>query len=396
MRMRYGIWLLYGLGIGIVGWYGYNYLCDTKVPVVTLVGIDDGAYYAGNLCCTVKSDKNGTVHLLLDGNEISGVGVGRVRSGEYQCMIPTASLSDGEHTIQATFTDGTFYKQVVQLERNFYVDNIPLQASFMTPDLYDSVYQGRTVHLQMQTNKPLKVAQVNALSHIYSCVPDVAGSLTYECFVPIACEEQPNAYLFTFELVDHVGNKVHLDKVMKVLPYQFKKQTLAIDQEKIKREQESGANEKQFETTLALLADQSPEEKLWRGAFCAPTEIQKVTCEFGTKRMTQHKGFYAHKAVDVINQPRSVVWAPQAGRVVLKDRFAASGNTVAIDHGCGVISMVFHLDDFADIKVGDLVAQGNPLGTLGKTGYATGYHLHWEMRVRNIPVDPFEWVQPTF
>ena len=105
---------------------------------------------------------------------------------------------------------------------------------------------------------------------------------------------------------------------------------------------------------------------------------------------------HAHKAVDVINQPRSVVWAPQAGRIVLKDRFAASGNTVAIDHGCGVISMVFHLEDFADINVGDMIAQGNPLGTLGKTGYATGYHLHWEMRVCNIPVDPFEWIQQTF
>lgn len=396
MKARYGIWLLYGLGIGIVGWYGYGYLCDTKVPTVALVGLENNAYYAGDLCCTVKSDKNGTVQVTLDGVEVPGVGVGRVRSGEYQFTVPTEQLSDGKHALCVTFTDGTFYKQVVTIERAFNVDNIPLQASLVTPELYDSVYQGRTVHLQIQTNKPLQMAQVHALSHQYPCVAEATGSLVYECFVPIACEEQPNAYLFTLECTDYVGNKVHLDKVMKVLPYQFKKQMLTIDQEKIKREQESGAGEKEFEERLAVLAEHSPQEKLWRGTFCAPTEIQKVTCEFGTKRTTQHKGFYAHKAVDVINQPRSVVWAPQAGRVVLKDRFAASGNTVAIDHGCGVMSMVFHLEDFADINVGDVVKQGNPLGTLGKTGYATGYHLHWEMRVCNIPVDPFEWVQQTF
>jgi hypothetical protein len=396
MKASYGMWLLYGFGFGIVGWYGYAYLCDTKAPEVTLVGLDDGAYYAGNLCCIVRSDKNGAMQIMLDDNEIPGLNASRVRSGEYQFTIPTEKFDDGAHALHLTFTDGTFYKHVVNIDRTFHIDNVPLQASFITPDLYDSVYQGRTVHLQMQTNKPLKTAQVHALSHTYACVPEAAGSMVYECFVPIACEEQPNAYLFNLELVDHVGNKVHLDKVMKVMSYSFKKQMLTIDQEKLKREQESGANEKEFEALLATLAEQSPQEKLWRGTFCAPTEIQQVTCEFGTKRTTQHKGFYAHKAVDVINQPRSVVWAPQAGRIVLKERFAASGNTVAIDHGCGVMSMVFHLEDFADINVGDLVQQGNPLGKLGKTGYATGYHLHWEMRVCNIPVDPFEWVQETF
>ena len=166
--------------------------------------------------------------------------------------------------------------------------------------------------------------------------------------------------------MDHVGNVVNLDKVMQVKSYPFKKQMLSIDQAKIKQEQESGSDQKEFETSLAAVDEESAQEKLWRGAFCPPTEIKRVTCEFGTVRTTQHKGLYAHKAVDVINHPRSVVWAPQEGRVVLKDRFAASGNTVAIDHGCGVLSLVFHLEDFADIKVGDMIAQGNPLGTEAK------------------------------
>lgn len=396
MKARYGLWLLYILIIGCIGWYGYGYLCDTKAPLVTLVGIEDAGYCAGDLCCVLKSDKSGSVIVAVDGKQVPGLTISRVRSGEYQFVVPVKDFVDGKHVLKVAFTDSTFHKNTVTIERQFVVDNVPLSASFITSELSNTVQQGHTVHLQVQTNKKLKMAQVHALSTAYPCVQESTGSYVYECFVPIACEEQPNAYVFTIELADNVGNTVHLDKVIQVAAYPFKKQTLKIDQEKVKHEQESGASEKDFESIIEKLSQQSPQEKLWRGSFCAPTEIQKVTCDFGTIRTTQHKGRYAHKAVDVISTPRSVIWAPQDGRVVLKDRFAASGNTVVLDHGCGVLSMVFHLEDFADINVGDIVAQGNPLGTLGKTGYATGYHLHWEMRVHNIPVNPLEWIQTTF
>jgi murein DD-endopeptidase MepM/ murein hydrolase activator NlpD len=58
--------------------------------------------------------------------------------------------------------------------------------------------------------------------------------------------------------------------------------------------------------------------------------------------------------------------------------------------------MFFHLEDFANINVGDKVAMGRPVGTLGKTGHATGYHLHWEMRINNIPIDPMQWTREIF
>ena len=103
-----------------------------------------------------------------------------------------------------------------------------------------------------------------------------------------------------------------------------------------------------------------------------------------------------HKGLDLANAPKSVVWAPHDGVVVHKERYAFTGNTVMIDHGWGIFSFFFHLDNFADIKVGQKIAKGNPIGTLGKTGYATGYHLHWEMRVNNVQVDPMQWTKTNF
>jgi len=70
---------------------------------------------------------------------------------------------------------------------------------------------------------------------------------------------------------------------------------------------------------------------------------------------------------------------------------------IILDHGCGILSTYGHLSDFAPgIQVGSFVKKGKPVGKIGKTGYATGYHLHWELRVANIPVNPLEWVKQDF
>ena len=147
---------------------------------------------------------------------------------------------------------------------------------------------------------------------------------------------------------------------------------------------------------MVQISQDSPHKKLWRGRFFAPVTIRAITTPFGQIRTSQQKGLYAHKAVDVVDAPRGVVWAPQDGIVVIKDRFVQTGNTIVIDHGWGVTSMLCHLEEFADINVGDPIKRGNPVGTLGKTGYATGYHLHWECRINNTPIDPIEWTKASF
>ena len=104
-----------------------------------------------------------------------------------------------------------------------------------------------------------------------------------------------------------------------------------------------------------------------------------------------------HKGLDLANTPKQCCMGRQDGIVVHKERYAFTGNTVVIDHGWGVLSLFFHLDSFANIKVGQKISKGNPIGTLGKTGYATGYHLHWEMRVKNnVQVDPIQWTKANF
>lgn len=385
--------LIMALIFSWVGWQTYAHFFDTTIAQVCVTGVNENCHHCGEIKCCVTSDKTGDVALWLDGQPLANSVRIKAHQEGQPFAIPTKTLSNGKHVLKVEFADNTFNRNRIELNRDFYVDNMPLQAVFVKTGSPYKVFQGRTLHVQFQANKEIKDAHINALSRTFECYPESKGSKIYECYIPIECEEQPNEYLLSVSIEDKVGNTLHLDNKFQVVVFPFKKEVITVTADKVQEEKALGRDGKSLEEELARLATESPHEKLWRGTFCAPIEIQRVTCDYGTIRTTQHKGRYAHKAVDVINMPRSVVWAPQDGVVVLKDRFAPSGNTVIVDHGLGILSLFYHLDDFADIEVGQKIAQGNPLGTIGKTGFATGYHLHWEMRINNTPVDPMQWIK---
>lgn len=381
---------------GWFSWKAYNHFFDTRTPNLQLAGLEENQYCCADVQCLVSIDKSGEMSVWLDNKPLLNKFKVASANQEHPFTIPTRTVANGKHTLKLSFVDNSFKKNKISIDRTFFVDNIPLQAAFVQPELDYKVLQGRTLHLQFQVNKKIKEARANALSNDYPCFPESKNSSIYETFIPVSCEEKPNEHLVSIEIKDKVGNTLNLPNKFQVVPYPFKKQTLRVSQTKLEKEKGLGKDPKMLENLIEKCVAQSPQEKLWRGKFCTPIEIIRTTCDFGTIRTTQEKGKYQHKAVDIINEPKSVVWASQAGTIVLKDRFENSGNTVIVDHGWGILSMYFHLDDFANIEVGKKVAQGNPLGTIGKTGYASGYHLHWELRVGDVQVDPMQWTTQSF
>jgi murein DD-endopeptidase MepM/ murein hydrolase activator NlpD len=79
--------------------------------------------------------------------------------------------------------------------------------------------------------------------------------------------------------------------------------------------------------------------------------------------------------------------APNAGRIVCARELYFTGNTVIVDHGLGVFSLMAHLSRI-DVTEGDTVTAGDQLGLVGATGRVTGPHLHWAMAVSGARVDP--------
>jgi murein DD-endopeptidase MepM/ murein hydrolase activator NlpD len=89
------------------------------------------------------------------------------------------------------------------------------------------------------------------------------------------------------------------------------------------------------------------------------------------------------------------VVAPAAGTVVLAEPLVVRGNAVVIDHGAGQYTGYWHLSQLV-ASAGQSVKPGDLIGLVGTTGLSTGNHLHWEMRLHGVAVDPLQWVQQVF
>ncbi|MBX3697177.1 MAG: M23 family metallopeptidase [Dokdonella sp.] len=109
--------------------------------------------------------------------------------------------------------------------------------------------------------------------------------------------------------------------------------------------------------------------------------------DFGSERLFNKEHRSLHSGRDYPVSLGSPVKAVADGTVVLAAEHFFAGNSVFIDHGAGLVSMVFHLDSIA-VKQGDAVKRGQTIGKVGSTGRATGPHLHIGLRWLGKRVDP--------
>ena len=89
------------------------------------------------------------------------------------------------------------------------------------------------------------------------------------------------------------------------------------------------------------------------------------------------------------------ILAPAAGTVVFAGPMTVRGNATMMDHGWGVYTGYLHQSEIL-VKVGDKVTPGQVIGLVGGTGRVTGPHLHWEVWVGGVQVDPLEWLETVF
>ncbi len=150
----------------------------------------------------------------------------------------------------------------------------------------------------------------------------------------------------------------------------------------------------EFDRLDELRALRTP-QRFWNGPMSRPSNGY-VSSVYGNQRY--YNGVFAedyyHRGVDYAAGNGAPIYAPAAGRIALtgrvEDGFELNGNTIGIDHGQGVTSVMIHLSGFA-VKEGDMVEQGQLIGYMGATGFATGPNLHWGLFVNDIAVDPVPW-----
>ncbi len=143
--------------------------------------------------------------------------------------------------------------------------------------------------------------------------------------------------------------------------------------------------------------------RLWEGPFRFPVDGSLsdntigFTSLFGNRRSYnngQYNGY--HGGLDFLVLLVNLnVYAPAAGKISYAGQTNIRGNTIFIDHGQGVYSGYAHLKEF-HVNTGDTVQPGQLIGIIGNTGRVTGPHLHWDIWVNGIPVDPFDWIENTY
>jgi murein DD-endopeptidase MepM/ murein hydrolase activator NlpD len=127
--------------------------------------------------------------------------------------------------------------------------------------------------------------------------------------------------------------------------------------------------------------------RLWSGRFTRPVAGTEPGTGFGSRRIINGQPRLPHSGLDFVAPLGTPVVAANAGRVALVGEYFFPGRFVAIDHGLGLYTLYFHLETVT-VGEGDRVDRGQPLGTVGATGRATGPHLHLAAQVGSARVDP--------
>jgi hypothetical protein len=171
-----------------------------------------------------------------------------------------------------------------------------------------------------------------------------------------------------------------------VAPKTFGVRKLTVDPKFVTPPASAQARIDREQQRLAELIAVVDPQRYWHGPFSKPVDGAPAN-NFGQRSVFNGQSRGSHRGADFSSPKGAPIRAPGGGRIVLVDDLYYSGNTVLIDHGLGLFSLLAHLSR-TDVRVGDLVPAGAVVGAVGATGRVTGPHLHWTLRFGSAVVDP--------
>lgn len=143
---------------------------------------------------------------------------------------------------------------------------------------------------------------------------------------------------------------------------------------------------------IAQICQTTELEKHWEGVFLRNQGATKAgfadsrTYKYRSEVVSQQ----VHLGLDIAGINNTEIFAANHGKVIFVGEIGIYGNVVVLDHGYGLHSLYGHLHR-ADVREGDFVRKGDVIAVSGETGLVFGDHLHYEMRVNGVPVNPIEW-----
>ncbi len=148
---------------------------------------------------------------------------------------------------------------------------------------------------------------------------------------------------------------------------------------------------------IAQICQTTESKQLWEGVFLRNQGATKAG--FADSRTYKYNGDIVsqqdHLGLDIAGINNTQIFAANHGKVIFVGEIGIYGNVVVLDHGYGLHSLYGHLHQ-ANVQEGDSVRKGDIIAVSGETGMVFGDHLHYEMRVNGVPVNPIEWFDPVW
>ena len=166
----------------------------------------------------------------------------------------------------------------------------------------------------------------------------------------------------------------------------------------IKREEEEARKKAEEEKKKAAAANKAAQtyKTVSRGdiSFTWPCPASgRITSGFGSRKSPTKGASSNHQGIDISAPTGTSIVAAAAGEVVIATYSSSAGNYVMISHGGGVYTVYMHASSLL-VSQGQSVKKGQTIAKVGSTGYSTGSHLHFGVRVNGSYVNPTKYVSP--
>lgn len=403
--------------IGLFLYTSYRSIDESAIPNITITVADEeiepdgyewyAPVFGGIIYKDLYQSSKGTVKDLgtLDGNTkltietpstYSSVatltkGDTQVWSGNAGDISGVAFVDSGEYRLDVScekYAETGKGYGILNFTASFWVVASPrIEASS------DGVFQGDVLAIQLynleESIEPTVTANIGGYEAAVSFSPEVTADIkelgvrNMTAYIPVSYDREPGNYT-----VEVRAGKSRWDVAVTVLETEFTRQDLTIDTSSQEvSEASSWWAYEEFNTKVPPLYSQSDLEKYWDGDFIMPVEGE-INTEYGLFRYTNGDPTpERHVGIDIDGETGDPVLAPNGGKVLMAETLLNTGNTIVLDHGYGLKSYFYHLDSL-NVAVGDRIEKGDQLGAVGSTGYTTGPHLHYEVRIDTQPIDP--------
>jgi murein DD-endopeptidase MepM/ murein hydrolase activator NlpD len=262
---------------------------------------------------------------------------------------------------------------------------VGLQASNRAPDPVTidararAIQPGEIVVLTITLPAPRSAVRVRAFDR--DQVAFRTGDRAWRALVGIDLEAAPGRHVVTIE-----ADAVHATYDLDVRRKAFPTRKLTVDEAFVNPPDAMRERIDRDAKVLAAVWAAPARERLWTDLFVRPVP-QPANSRFGTRSVYNGSARSPHGGADFLSPSGTPVHAPNAGRIAIAHDLYFTGNTVVIDHGLGLFSMLAHLS-IIEVHEGDVVSAGQLVGRVGATGRVTGPHLHWAVRAAGARVDP--------